>query len=93
MIEEKSQPKDCIRLLELILHNYQEMLTIPGLDTDDEFQSEIANLNYVFKARRCQFIAKAYMASKNWGGAFALYGRSIEYVEKGKKGEKTTDRI
>jgi len=86
MIEEKANPKDCIRLLEMILHNYQEMLTIPGLEADEEFESEIHHLNFIFKARRCQYLALIYMANKKWGVGFKLYNRSVEYAEKAAKG-------
>lgn len=85
MIEEKSQPKDCIRLLEMILHNLSEMKTISGLDTDEDFISEVDDEVSVYKGIRCRFLADIYSSAKKYPEALALYDRCEDYFKQASK--------
>ncbi len=93
MLKEKNQAKDCIRLLEMILHNYQEMLTIPGLENDDDFQSEVDHVSFVYKGVRCRYLAEIFKSTKKWSEALTLYGRTKEYFQRALKGKVRADVV
>jgi signal recognition particle subunit SRP68 len=80
MLQEKTLPKDRIRLVEMILHNFQEMLTIPYLDQDVDFLNEIEDTSSVFKGIRCRYAADIYQTAKRWSEAATLYGKSQEIL-------------
>jgi signal recognition particle subunit SRP68 len=84
MILEKTQPKDCVRLLDMILHNLQEMKTIQDFGTDD-FQNEVDTLSCVYKGIRCRYFADSYKTSKKWNEALALCDYAEEYFQKARK--------
>lgn len=85
MIAEKNQPKDCIRLTEMILHNLQEMKTIPGMDSGD-FQADVEDQSTVYKGIKCRYLADIFKTNKKWSEALVLSERAQEYFNKARKG-------
>lgn len=49
MLREKNEPTDCVRLLDIILHNLGEMETtdIQLLDVDENFQQDVDDQVFV----------------------------------------------
>jgi len=86
MLQEKTLPKDRIRLVEMILHNFQEMITIPFLDQDEDFISEVEDMATIYKGVRCRYIADVYQTAKRWSESVALYGKSQEMLTRALKG-------
>ncbi|CAG7668630.1 unnamed protein product [Allacma fusca] len=91
LLKEKTQPKDSIRLIEMILHNFSEMKTIPELDNDDDFQLDVDNSIAAFKGIRCRYLADVYNSSKKWTEALLLYNKTVEYLQQALK-NKPTDK-
>lgn len=87
MLHDKNQPKDCVRLLEIILHNLGEMKTIQLLDVDEDFQQEVDDQVCVFKGVRCRYLGDAHKAAKKWGESLALYEKTKEHFLRGQKGK------
>ena len=86
-MKEKTLPKDRIRLIEMILHNLAEIKTIQGLEEDTEFQLDVDNEISAFKGFRCRYVADVFRSSKKWAEAFALYNKTVEYLQPAKKSE------
>lgn len=86
MMQEKNQPKDCVRLLEIILHNLSEMKTIQLLDTDEDFQQEVEDQISVFKGVRCRYLADAMKSARRWEESLALYEKVKEHFQRAQKG-------
>lgn len=86
MMQEKNQPKDCVRLLEIILHNLSEMKTIQLLDVDEDFQLEVDDQISVFRGVRCRYLADALKTAKKWAESLALYKKTKEHFQRGLKG-------
>lgn len=74
------RPQDLIRLYDIILQNLTELLQLPGLEDDKNFQKEIALKTLVYKAYRCFFIAQSYVLVKKWSEALVLYERVLKYA-------------
>ena len=87
MMKEKTQPKDSIRLIEMILHNLMEMKTIQGLENDEDYLTEIDNQIYAFKGFRCRYLADVYKVSKKWAEALLLFDQTDEYLTQARKSE------
>jgi len=85
MIKDKTQPKDSVRLVEMIIHNFGEMKTIPGLDTDDDFQTEVEDQITVFRGVRCRYIGDLYKNNKRWSESARVYKRGEEYFSRAVK--------
>jgi len=85
-MQEKNQPKDCTRLVEIILHNLAEMKTIQLLDSDEDFQLEVDDQISVFKGVRCRYLADALKTGKRWGESLALYEKTNEHFHRAQKG-------
>jgi signal recognition particle subunit SRP68 len=86
MMQDKNSPKDCVRLLEIILHNLAEMKTIQLLDVDEDFQQEVEDQISVFKGVRCRYLADAMKAGKRWEESLALYEKTKEHFQRAQKG-------
>jgi hypothetical protein len=85
MMQEKTQPKDCIRLVDMIIHNFGEMKTIPGLDTDEDFQIEVEDQTNVFRGLRSRYIGDVYKYNKRWAEAASVYESSEENLLRASK--------
>lgn len=86
MMQDKQVPKDKIRFVEMINHNFGEMKTIPGLETDEDFQQEIDDQIILFQGIRSRYIGDVYKYNKRWSEALAVYGRSFDYINQALKG-------
>lgn len=89
MMQEKNQPKDCVRLLEIILHNLGEMKSIQLLDVDEDFQQEVDDQISVFRGVRCRYLADALKTAKKWAESLALYENVKDHFRRAQKGMKT----
>lgn len=86
-MQDKNQPKDCVRLLEIILHNLSEMKSINLLDADEDFQQEIDDQISVYRGVRCRYLADALKTAKKWGESLALYEKAKDHFRRGQKGK------
>jgi signal recognition particle subunit SRP68 len=93
LLKEKSQPKDSIRLIEMVLHNFSEMKTIPELDNDDDFQLEVDNSIAAYKGIRCRYLADVYNSSKKYTEALLLYNKSLDYLQQALKSKPTEKNL
>lgn len=76
----KIRSQDISRLYEIILQNITELQQLNGLETDKDYQKEIENLAYAFKAFRCYYIAVTLVNMKRWKEAVSMYERSMKYA-------------
>ncbi|XP_030064083.1 signal recognition particle subunit SRP68 [Microcaecilia unicolor] len=74
------RPQDLIRLYDIILQNLVELIQLPGLEEDKNFQKETGLKTLVYKAYRCFFIAQSYVLVKKWSEALVLYDRVLKYA-------------
>lgn len=87
-MQDKQAPKDKIRFVEMIIHNFGEMKTVPGLETDEDFQLEIDDQTTLFQGVRSRYIGDVYKYNKRWAEALAVYERSADYVKRSLKGKR-----
>jgi hypothetical protein len=86
MMQEKPLPKDKIRFVEMIIHNFVEMKAIAGLEADEDFQQEIDDQTTLFQGVRSRFISDVYKYNKRWTEALGVYERSADHIKRALKG-------
>lgn len=89
----KVRPQDFTRLYEIILQNVAELQSVPGMETDAEYQQEADGLTAAFKAFRCYYIAGTLVAMKRWKESVAMYERSVRYAKTVRDDEQLKQRL
>lgn len=89
----KGKPQDFIRLYELILQNLTEMQNLPGMEEDDEYQSQLDSSIAAYKAFRCYYIAEALLAVKKFREALALYQKAASYCSSVATSSDLSDKL
>jgi len=88
MMDEKAAPKDKIRFVEMMLHNFGEMKMIPGLEGEEfeDFRAEIDDQTLLFQAVRSRNIGDVYKYNKRWEEALIIYERCGVTMKRALKG-------
>ncbi len=76
--------QDLVRLYEAVIQNLSEMPQLAGLEEDLGFRQETEAKVMFYKAWRCHYIARSFMAALKWPEAMALFQRATVYASKSK---------
>ncbi len=76
--------QDLVRLYEAVLQNLNEMPQLAGLEEDLAFRQEVEAKTIFYKAWRCYYIARSFLAAQKWPEAMAIFQRATTYAAKAK---------